>query len=210
MNYITFGNLRSDTDLSLILKSKEIGSPVPKTKTIAIEGGDGVLDLTDFFGFPNYDNRTLNFTFSATETPFLDHYSMVLNNLHNQKMNIVLSDDPDWYYIGRLSVGSAKREKKVCEIEIEADCEPYKYKAAETVVTKAVSGSIEITLTNSKKRVVPTITTDATMQFDFGDITRIENAGTFQIPELELKEGDNTVTVTGTGNVTFKYREGDL
>ena len=209
MNYITFGDLRSDNDLFLILKSKEIGSPKAKKREIDIEGGDGVLDLTELFGVVNYENRQLKFVFSSTK-PFVSHYSEILKALHEQKVKITLSDDPDWYYIGRLSVGTGKREMKVWEVEIEADCEPYKYKLAETVVTNAVSTSLDITLANSKKRVVPTITTDATMQFAFGGTTYTASAGTFQIPELELKEGDNTVTVTGTGNVTFRYREGDL
>ena len=209
MNYITFNDKRSDNDLFLILGSKEIGSPKAKTRTIDIEGSDGALDLTEFFGMVNYENRTLKFVFSSKK-PFTSHYSEILNALHGQKVKITLSDDPDWYYVGRLSVGSGKRDKKVWEVEVEADCEPYKYKQAETVVTKAVSTSLDIILANSKKRVVPIITTTSSMQFVFGGNTYSASAGTFQIPELELKEGNNTVTVVGTGNVTFKYREGDL
>ena len=48
------------------------------------------------------------------------------------------------------------------------------------------------------------------MTFSFGGITKAVNAGTFSIPELELKQGNNSVNVTGTGNVTFKYQEGRL
>ena len=36
------------------------------------------------------------------------------------------------------------------------------------------------------------------------------NAGTWEIPELELRHGDNTVSVTGEGVTTFSYREGRL
>lgn len=79
-----------------------------------------------------------------------------------------------------------------------------------TTVSRAVSGSASITLPNMRKKVVPTITTTAEMTIVFGGRTSTMAAGTFVIPTLELTEGDNVVTVTGTGNITFKYQEGGL
>ncbi|MBR0161224.1 MAG: hypothetical protein IJQ02_08110 [Oscillospiraceae bacterium] len=35
-------------------------------------------------------------------------------------------------------------------------------------------------------------------------------AGAWEIPKPELRNGNNTVSVTGEGNVTFIYREGQL
>lgn len=210
MKQITFGNLKSYDDLYLILASKEIGSPKEKKNTIAIEGADGELDLTEFFGSVKYDNRTLKFSFSSMAYPFADHYSMVLNALHGQKVHIVLDEDPNWYYVGRLSVSPYTSDKNIGKIDIEADCEPYKYKQNETVVTEAVSGSKTIILPNSRKRVIPTIKTTAAMEIAFGGRTYQAKAGTFIYPALELVEGDNEVTVTGTGTITFTYREGGL
>lgn len=210
MKQITFGTLKSYDDLHLILASKEIGSPKEKKNTIPIEGADGELDLTEFFGSVKYDNRTLKFSFSSVAYPFADHYSMVLNALHGQKVHIVLDEDPDWYYVGRLSVSPYTSDKNIGKIDIEADCEPYKYKKNETVVSETVSGSKTIVLPNSRKRTVPTIKTTAPMQFTFGGRTTQVNAGTFLIPTIELAEGNNEVTVTGTGTVTFSYREGGL
>ena len=36
------------------------------------------------------------------------------------------------------------------------------------------------------------------------------SAGTWEIPELELRHGANTISITGEGSVTFIYREGRL
>ena len=141
MKQITFGTLKSYNDLHLILASKEIGSPKEKKNTIEVEGADGELDLTEFFGSVKYGNRTLKFSFSSAAYPFADHYSMVLNALHGQKVNIVLDEDPNWYYVGRLSVSPYTDEKGIGKIDIEADCEPYKYKKNDTVVTQAVTES---------------------------------------------------------------------
>lgn len=93
---------------------------------------------------------------------------------------------------------------------MECECEPYKYKLTKTVVTQAVEGTKVITLTNARKRAVPSITTTAAMTIVFGDGTWTTSAGTYTIPELELVEGDNLVSVTGTGSITFAWTEGSM
>ena len=60
MKGIKFGNYHSYEAFQLILASKTIGTPSPKTETIDIPGGDGVLDLTEYFGEPKYGNRKLS------------------------------------------------------------------------------------------------------------------------------------------------------
>lgn len=212
MKGITFGELHSYRDLNLLLNEKEIGAPHVKAKLIEIEGADGTIDLTDFFGVPKYGDVTHKFTFSTIvpRNDFLSQYSEVKNALHGKKLRIIIDDDPSFYYVGRCYVSSFTNEKNIGSISIECECEPYKYKIAKTVVTQAVDGTDIIVLTNSRKRAVPTITTTATMTIAFGDGIWTNNAGTFIIPELELTEGDNLVTVTGTGDITFTWQEGSL
>lgn len=212
MKQITFGQYRSYDDLSLILLSKTIGSPEIKTYTVDVEGADGVLDYTEYFGEPKFNNLVHTFEFSTVvvQSQFLTLFSAIKDALHGQKVHIALDDDPDFYYIGRISVSDFTNEKSIGNVSITCDCEPYKYKADVTTVAKAVSGSATITLPNMRKRVVPTITSDASFTFAFGGHTVTHSAGTFMIPTLELVEGNNTVTVTGTGNVSFTYQEGRL
>lgn len=211
MKGVRFGNYHSYNDFSLILSQKTIGTPLPKVETIDIPGGDGVLDLSEFFGEVKYNNRELSFEFSTIvpQAEFMDLFSKVQNALHGQKMQIVLDDDMGWFYIGRITVSEWKAEKSVGKLTIDCDCEPFKYKATETVVTRAVDNATsQITLTNSRKRVVPTITTDAEFKVAFTGYSGTFSAGTFTIPELVLSEGKTIVRVTGTGNITFSYREG--
>lgn len=212
MNGVTFGSKHSYTDYGLILKSKTIGAAAIKTKTVDIEGGHGSLDYTAFFGEPKYNNRTLTFTFASTKhtLSFIQSYSDLMNSLHGQKMKIILDEDPNYHYVGRLSVVDYSTSGKIPTITVTADCEPFKYKNTMTTVSRAVSVSASITLPNMRKKVVPTITTTAEMTIVFGGRTSTMAAGTFVIPTLELTEGDNVVTVTGTGNITFKYQEGGL
>ena len=46
-NTVTFGTKNSYTDFGLILTSKEIGLPEPKTEIVEIAGANGVIDLTE-------------------------------------------------------------------------------------------------------------------------------------------------------------------
>ena len=96
---------------------------------------------------------------------------------------------------------------------MECDCEPYKYKLAKTVVTQAVDGTETVTLTNGRKRAVPlvTIETEASLRIVYGDNFIWDlGSGSYTLPELELMEGVNNVTVTGTGSIAFEWQEGDL
>lgn len=218
MKQIKFGNYKSFDDLYLVLTSKEIGSPKIKSYKVNIEGGDGVLDYTDFFGGTHYDNLTLKFEFNTVVQPALEYFSQVKKILHGKKMQIVLDDDPNFYYIGRLSVSSLKNKKNINNLTITCDCDPYKYKKDITVVTTVISGVTKIILSNMEKKVVPTITSSATMRFDFpfeDHFASVQHtAGTFKIPEMELVEGNNEIEVyltesgATTGTVTFSYQEG--
>ena len=215
MKGITFGNLHSYNDLKLILESKELGSPEVKVRKIDIEGADSSLDYTEFFGEPKYEDVTHKFSFSTIvpQAQFLSLYSTVKNALHGKKMRIILDGDPLFYYMGRIKVMPFTNEKNIGKISVECDCEPFKYKLAKTVVSTAVSGTKTISLTNSRKRAVPevSITTSGSLNLVFqGSNIWDLGSGSYTLPELELVEGVNTVTVTGTGNITFTWQEGSL
>lgn len=214
MKGITFGNLHSFDDLDLILTSKEIGSPEVKENKIDIPGADSELDLTEFFGEAKYSNVKHKFEFSTIvpASEFLSLFSTIKNSLHGKKMRIILDGDPHFYYVGRLHVSSFKNDKNIGQISIEADCEPYKYKLEKTVVQATIANSATATLTNSRKRAVPEVKIETTgsIRIEYqGNIWDL-GAGSYTLPELELVEGANTVTLTGTGTVVFTWQEGDL
>lgn len=215
MKGVTFGNYHSFENLSLILNSKEIGSPSIKTVKIDINGADGELDLTDFFGEPKYENVTHKFNFSTIvpQAQFLSLFSAVKDAVHGKKMRVILDDDPQFYYIGRLSVSSFTNEKNIGIISIEADCDPYKYRLEKTVVSRAVNGTDIVVLTNSRKRAVPEvrIETESSLNIVYQESNIWDlGSGSFTLPELELAEGENAVTVTGVGNITFTWQEAGL
>lgn len=130
MNTVTFGTHRSYDDLQILLTGKTIGTPAPKVETIDLPGSDGVLDLTEFFDGTKYANRQLSFEFATKvhRSLFLQQFTMIQNLLHGKKMDIYLSDDPEWYYTGRVHVNEWKADKSVGRFTIDCDCEPFKHR----------------------------------------------------------------------------------
>lgn len=212
MNGVTFGELHSYNDFSLILTNKTIGKAEPKISEVDIEGMDGSLDLTEYFGDVKYKNRKLTFEFSTIipMNEFLNLYSDIQNKLNGKKLKIILDEDPNFYYMGRINVNDWKSNKRIGKITIEADCEPYKYRANETILNYILTGKTDLYLDNLKKLVVPIITTDSEVQIVFEETSYSLSAGTWEIDGIVLKPGINKMTVTGTGNITIQYKEGGL
>lgn len=215
MKGIIFGSLHSYRDLRLILESKEMGAPEVKVNKIDIPGADSALDLTDFFGEPKYDDVKHKFQFTSIEPQetFLTQFSEIKNAIHGKKVRIILDDDPSFFYTGRCFVSSFTNDKGIGTVSVECECEPYKYKLAKTTVSKAVNGTEVITLTNGRKRAVPeiSITADASLNIVFQTYNIWDlGSGSYTLPDLELTEGENTVTVTGVGNITFTWQEAML
>lgn len=109
-------------------------------------------------------------------------------------------------------VSSFTNSKGIGTVSVEADCEPYKYKVDKTTVTRAVSGEDSIVLANSRKRAVPevVIATESTIRIAYQSNIWDLGSGSYTLPELELTAGENTVTVTGTGSVSFTWQEASL
>lgn len=215
MKGVSFHGLHSYRDLHLLMTGKEIGAPEVKRQTIDIEGADGELDFTDFFGEPKYANVQHQFTFESIRprNEQLSQYTDIKNKIHGKKGRIILDDDPSFFYVGRCSVSKYTNEKNIGKITITCDCEPYKYKLQPTIMSVTINGTQTINLTNARKRAVPLVTIETATSMNV--VYNTDNmwslgAGSYMLPELELAEGDNIVTVTGTGTITFTWREAVL
>lgn len=213
MKGVRFGNYHSWNDFSLILSSKTIGTPSPKTETIDIPGGDGVLDLTEFFGEVKYENRPLSFEFSTNvpQDAFMELFSKVQNALHGQKMQIILDEDSEWYYTGRIEVSEWKAEKSIGKLTIDCDCEPFKNRIGDTVVYQMVEGTeTTVILANGGKPVVPIIDITGNIELTYGVNYWALSEGRYELPAVRLLYGDNSVIMNGTGTATFSYKERGL
>lgn len=211
MYSVNFGDKNSYNDFNLLLKPKTRPFPTPKTNYVSIEGRDGDLDLTtSLTGDVKYENISYSLEFYLKDKR-ADWETILLKlstYLHGKKMNLSFSEDPDYYYVGRYTLNQVESDRNIGSITIDCVLEPYRYKKIETV--KTITGTGTLILSNTRKWVMPKITSTESMQFIFEDKTFTVN-GTLQSPDIILKEGDNIIEVTsGAGTFTVTYREAKL
>ncbi len=212
---VTFTYLHSFRDLELILAPFTPTPAQPKTTYIDIPGSDGQLDLTEAHGEIRYKNRDFTFVFTVaptSEMTFDEKVTQISDALNGRKRQIILDRDPEYYWWGRLTVNEYLQDKNLKQITITAVVEPYKYRVSETSKTFALTETAaNIILNNGRKSVVPLIdcTADNTVITCEGGTFAL-NAGTHRLSDIMLHEGENILTLSGSGEVTFRYREGEL
>jgi len=120
-------------DFGLHPRSKPvIETPDVQTVTFKVPGRNGEFDVTEFLtGDVRYNNRDASFEFSQIGGRRLwdATYHRLKNALHGKRMKILIDEEADGYYVGRLTVAEPEydSEKGVAYFTIEADLEPYKY-----------------------------------------------------------------------------------
>ena len=215
---VLFNNIHSFFDLNLILSLVEISPAKPKITTVDIPGADGSLDLTEAHGEVKYSDRTIKLTFTMnpagdlSERAWEEKKTEVSNALNGLACRITLDKDPDYYWQGRCTVDSYKSNKRVRQFVIAATVRPYKWKQSETVASFALSSTAQtVSIRNARKSVCPLITcTDDNTVIVFNGNTFGFNAGSHKDLNIRFTEGNNQLTISGTGQVTFTYQEGDL
>lgn len=229
---VKFGTKHSFRDFGLILTSKTVSFPKPKTESVTIPGADGQLDLSTALtdGDVKYDNRSLTFKFSVInpQKNWETVKSTLANYLHGQKMNVILDVDKGFYYVGRCTLDSWSESKKLGTLTVKVDAEPYKYSVLEStddwlwdifnfesgviydLSDIAVSGTKVVTVHSMRMKVVPTITVSANMDVRFKGVQYGLTAGENRNLNIILSEGDNELTFIGTGTVSINFRGGSL
>lgn len=232
MKGILFGDKHSYKDWNMILVSKDVSTPKPKTNNIEIPGADGVIDLTEALtGDVKYNNRKLTFEF-AIRREFSKHLaiqSKISNYLQGKKLKIIMDDDKSFYYVGRCTINKFESNNTIGKLIIEVDAEPYKYDIQSSledwiwdtfsfedgiINTKtdniSVLGEEEVIIFGRRKRVSPEITTNGDMEVEFnGNVYKL-SAGKNKILDIQIQEGENILKFIGTGSVTIDYRGGSL
>lgn len=130
MHGVIFDDKHTYRDWGLLLKSMpKISPPEPKTKLVELPLSDAVIDLTEVMtGKVHYQLRSLEFEFVTMEqrSRWTALHSDIVNAIHGKRVRIIMDDDPNFYYIGRVTVGELKPEKKTAVLSITAKVEPYK------------------------------------------------------------------------------------
>ena len=202
--------------LGWLRESVNFPTPISQSSTVIVPGRNSPIRFSEALGRVSYQPRTFEITLSmlGTRAQYDEAVSNVANRFAGQLVQIICSEEPELYYVGTVEAEPSYDPltgKGVLLFSC-SDGDAYRYHVTETAVRKVGTGTV--ILANDYMPVVPVITTTAetTLTWTVGSDSfhKTLSAGTWEIPELELAPGNNSVTVTGSGTTTFKYREGRL
>lgn len=203
-------------DWRLVLTSKDVTPPDPKTNYVAIDGMDGTLDLSESLtGEVTYNDRTVTASFWTCEGTYKERDRLlreIRTSLHGKKVKIIEPDDPEHYFYGRVKIKNQINKLPYAELSIECTCEPWRY-AIEDIVRRVDLSSdiVNVMIRNEGvKTLCPTIIVDGYVELIYGDITEHLTRGEYKISDIKLYHGFNILNVSGMGTVTFSYKEADL
>ena len=204
--------------LSLGWLRETVNFPTPQSQsnTITVPGRNSPIRFTEALGRVAYQPRSFDMTFSmlGDRADYDLLVGQVVNQFAGKLCRVTLTEEPTLYALGTLEAAPSYEPltgKGTLEISC-IDGDAFLHHVEETVVN--FSGGGTVILANDFMPVVPVITVSAetTLRWaiDGETFQKTVSAGTWEIPELELRHGNNTISVTSEGTVTFVYREGRL
>lgn len=204
-----------------------VSPPEVKTNYIDVPGADGQLDYsTVLTGSVRYGRRTGSWEFWLKPgEKWMNVYTDILAKIHGKESKLYLTDDPDYFYNGRVSVNEWSSEEQNSKIVLDYNLDPYKYgldstkdldwlwdDLFDTIIyygTFDVSGTMERNLINpSVKDKTPVFICSAAMKVTFGGTEYSLASGENKDSGIVLVPGDNVMTFAGTGRVIVDYSLG--
>lgn len=215
---IVFGSYHTHATGLWTLTAWQLSDPTYKQNLVEVPGRSEPLDLSTALtdGEPTYSSRTLVATFESSEGNRLARearISQMMNALDGYRMNIELPDDTEHYIAGRVSVKRLYNDEAHASVQVTVVCDPWKYSKIETVVNlQATTEAQQAVLVNLGRRgVVPVLeVTGSNVLLVFGAASWALSAGMYALPDIYLTYGEHTLTYSGTGALTFTYREAIL
>lgn len=196
-------------DLGFYLEWRTISNPEVKTVFKSIAGADGALDLTRANGRAFYEQREMSLSIVRASDEYR-HDLDVLKSYHGDECKISFAEDPEWYYVGTLSVGDY--ETRTHKLAMSAIVYPFKMAKIETVYT--VKSSKTIVLSNDVMPVIPKVEIiGGTATLEWKTYTKNLSEGTYYIDGLELSKNETlpiTITLGTASAVKISYRKGRL
>lgn len=206
----------SMASLGWLRESVNFPTPQSQTDTLVVPGRNSPIRYTQALGRVSYQPRSFEILLSmlGSRAAFNEKVSEVANRFAGQLVPVICSEEPGLYALGTLELAPTY-EPLTGKGQLTLSCsdgDSYRYHVQETVVT--VTGGGTVILDNDYMPVVPVVAATAetalSWQVDGDTFQKSVSAGTWEFPELELQAGRNSLSVTGTGTVTFRYREGRL
>lgn len=197
---------------------ENIEFPVPESQmeTVVVPGRNTPIRFSEALGMVSFKPRAFTITLSmlGTRSQFDAQVLTASNKYAGRLCKVRTSEEPNLYAVGTLQL-TLSYDPLTGKGQLVMECtdgDSYRYHADMTEIVQTGSGTV--ILKNDYMPVVPTVitTADTTLSWKVGTDTfnKTLSTGEWEIPELQLFYGNNSVKVTSTGDTTFRYREGCL
>lgn len=197
-------------DFGLYLKSRQIGLPEKKHIRQTVPFMNGYYDFSAMNGAPAWGERIIEYAFDVeNENPVeLDYFVSYIMGWLGTIHDADIYDDTTYGYHWHGSYDSADVKWDdsglLAEITVSFVVHPFKI-ADQPKVHNLIAGTY--TLTNPGMAVAPIVSSTAVAAIQIGNYVSSIPANVETKLEIDFASGVNTVLITGTGTVTFKYYE---
>lgn len=227
---LNFNGKHSYSDFGLIMNSKTISTPSKKKLKDSVVGMNSVYDFSNLAsgGEIIYNQRDITVTFTlicSSKQVLLSKLNKVMLWLEETSQSQLIFDDmKDYYYMAEFEDVTQISEEQECgEFTIKFTAEPFKssvnlvnsdlfdtFNFEEDVVQSmsyTVSNSATVSVYNFGRLIVPTINCTSAMTVNVDGVVYNLVTGDNTLYKLKLKNGYNSIIVTGTGTILFKFRK---
>lgn len=184
-----------------LLDGYTLSPPEPKTYTVDIPGGDGVIDLTQSLtGDVAYKNRQQTFPFMVVNPDSFERVKTDVSNfLHGKEFDYQITMDPGYTYHGRFTVNEYSHALYaypglVGTFTISVDAEPYKLKGHMTYRLNATGGKM-FRLESGRKPVHPVVECTQPCKVRWGNVLTQVPAGTYRLNDVLFTQGYNEIYI---------------
>lgn len=207
------------------LHAPVITAPEIEKNYINVPAMDGFLDLSEsLVGRPVFKSREFKaeYVCISKREEWSNIISNIMTALHGKELEIYIDDDFTNYYSGRVIVGEPTMEKRTFTLSINATLKPWRYEKENREITFFCppDGYVQGEIIGTRMPAVPNIHVEVApgKPFHITEVNGktvdyiIEQGDNF-IPQLELHDGENTITIESTGyggHITFSYQGGRL
>ena len=239
---INIGDINTWDDWHLVPSSRPlVNPPSVKTHYVTVPGKNGAIDLTELAaGKAAFANRTGSWEFFVINSGQLisgssygawySRYTTLMNYLDGSEYDVILDDDPAFYYHGRLTLDSWRSNAGNSTIVINYNLEPYKWSVRDqnerwlwdpfnfetgvirTYKNLSVKGTTTIKyILNMEASVHPVINSSVKgITVTYGGTTVTLKKGKQVVEQITISPGENNLVFNGTGKITIQATGGLL
>lgn len=231
---LIIGEKNTWTDWHLIpAKRPSVSMPQIRTKFIEIPGAFGTLDLTELLtGCPVYGDRTGSWEFIMDPdredmASWANLYQTIAMYVHGRRRRVVFTDDPEYYYEGRLAVAGLESEDGYTTLTINYELDPYKLPVHDPFDTgwlwdpfdfetgvipqgksTTISGTTTVTLYRQSEDYSPAFKCSSAMTLEYEGRTYSLISGVNYLHEIIIQADDPSAhSFKFTGNGTVQISE---